>query len=365
MKNQPLLQPYTLGDLTLKNRLVLAPMTRSRAGDGLAPTPLNAEYYRQRSTAGLLITEGTQVDPMGVGYPMTPGIHSPEQVKGWKQVTDAVHEAGSYIFAQLWHVGRISHPSYHNGALPVAPSAIDPQMDMYTYQGLQKTVTPRALETEEIAQVVAQFRHGAQMAKDAGFDGVELHGANGYLINQFLEDISNYRTDEYGGSVENRARFLFEVLDAVLQVWPSQRVGLRLSPSGVYNTMGDSNPHAIYDYVIQRLNDLNLAYLHLMNPMAPIDHAPQLEKDAVSAYGPLYKGTIIANAGFTRETGNGVIAEGKAHLVSYGSLYLANPDLPQRFEMEAELNAPDPATFYGGGERGYTDYPTLQQAATY
>lgn len=363
MKNQPLLQPTTLGDLQLKNRMVLAPMTRNRAGEGLAPTPLNAEYYRQRSTAGLLITEATQVTPMGMGYPNTPGIYSTEQVAGWRLVTDAVHQADSRIIAQLWHVGRISHSSFHNGALPVAPSAINPGIQVFTYQGLQDTEVPRALDIAEIPELIAQFKHGAQMAKDAGFDGVEVHGANGYLLNQFLEDISNHRTDSYGGSVEHRARLLFEVLDAVLQVWPSQRVGIRLSPSGVFNTMGDSNPHAIYDYVIERLNGYNLAYLYLMNPMAPIDHAPQLEKDVIGTYGSLYKGTLMVNGGFTRETGNAIIDDGKAQLVSFGALYLANPDLPQRFEVGAELNTPDQATFYGGDAKGYTDYPTLQQAA--
>jgi N-ethylmaleimide reductase len=360
MSVQPLLQPITVGDLKLKNRVAMAPMTRNRAGEGLVPTDLNAEYYAQRASSGLIISEATQVHPLGVGYPLTPGIHTAAQVAGWKKVTDAVHAKGGKIFLQLWHVGRVSHPSFHNGDLPIAPSAIDPKIDIYTYTGLQKSVAPRAIELSEIPELIAQFRQGAALAKDAGFDGVEVHGANGYVINQFLEDISNQRTDAYGGSVENRARLLFEVLDAVKEVWPENRISVRLSPSGIFNTMGDSNPKALYSHVIERLNHYQLAFLHLMRPMVPIDGFPHLEKDPVATFGPLYQGTLMANAGYTRDEANEAIASGKVHLVSFGQAFLANPDLPQRFELGAPLNAADPSTFYGGDAKGYTDYATLE-----
>lgn len=360
---QPLLQSYQMGPHKLKNRIVLAPMTRNRAGAGNVPTDLTAEYYSQRASGGLLITEATQVSPQGVGYPATPGIHSPDQIAGWRKVTDAVHAKGGLIFLQLWHVGRISHPDFHNGELPVAPSAIRPEGQAFTYSGLKDYVTPRALELNEIPGIVADFRKATENAKAAGFDGVEVHAANGYLINQFLEDISNHRTDAYGGSIENRARLLFEVLDAVVGAWDAEHVGIRLSPSGVFNTMGDSNPKALYGYVIEKLNAYSLAYLHLMNPMAPIDNHPQLVADVAGTYGPLYKGTRILNAGYTRESGNALIEAGGAELISFGKDYLANPDLPERFAQNADLNTPDQATFYGGAAKGYTDYPTLALAA--
>lgn len=362
--SQPLLQSYQMGPLQLKNRVVLAPMTRNRAGAGNVPTDLATEYYAQRASGGLLITEATQISPQGVGYPATPGIHSPDQIAGWKKVTDAVHAKGGLIFLQLWHVGRISHPVFHDGELPVAPSAIRPAGQAFTFTGLQDYVTPRALETNEIPGIVADFRAATVNAKAAGFDGVELHGANGYLINQFLDDHANHRTDKYGGSIENRARLLFESLDAVVDAWDSDHVGIRLSPSGVFNDMGDSDPRAVYGYVIDKLAAYKLAYLHLMNPMAPIDQHPQMVADVAGVYGPLYKGTRILNSGYTRESGNELIASGTAELISYGKPYLANPDLPERFAQEAELNTPDDATFYGGDAKGYTDYPALELATS-
>ncbi len=358
--SQPLLQSYQMGPLQLKNRVVLAPLTRNRAGEGNAPTELNAEYYAQRASGGLLITEATQISPQGVGYPATPGIHSPEQIAGWKKVTDAVHAKGGLIFLQLWHVGRISHPDFHGGELPVAPSAVRPAGQAFTFTGLQDYVTPRALELSEIPVIVADFRQAALNAKAAGFDGVELHAANGYLINQFLDDHANRRTDEYGGSIENRARLLFEALDAVVDAWDADHVGIRLSPSGVFNDMGDSDPRALYTYVIEKLNDYKLAYLHLMNPMAPIDDYPQMVADVAGVFAPLYKGTRMLNSGYTRESGNELIAAGGAELISYGKPFLANPDLPERFAREAALNPHNEATFYGGGAEGYTDYPALE-----
>lgn len=360
MKTQALLSQYPMGDLSLKNRVVMAPMTRNRANDGNVPHDLNAKYYAQRASAGLIITEASQISPQGVGYPFTPGIHSSEQVEGWKKVTQAVHNKGGLIFLQLWHVGRISHPSYHDGELPVSASAIKADGQAFTLEGMKDFVVPRALDMDEIPGIVEDYKIGAKNAKAAGFDGVEIHGANGYLIDQFLEDCTNHRTDAYGGSVENRARFLFEILDAVLEVWDSKRVGLRLSPSGTFNSMGDSDPSKLFGYVIERLNSYELAYLHLLGPLAPIEDHPQLIEDVVGYYGKMYKGCRMVNGGYTRESGNQVITEGKAELVSYGKSFLANPDLPRRFEMHAELNMPDEATFYGGGAKGYTDYTTWE-----
>eukprot|EP01029_Cantina_marsupialis_P026129 TRINITY_DN694_c0_g1_i6.p1 TRINITY_DN694_c0_g1~~TRINITY_DN694_c0_g1_i6.p1 ORF type:complete len:443 (-),score=-6.96 TRINITY_DN694_c0_g1_i6:239-1567(-) len=361
MMKHTLLHPFSMGEMELKNRMVMAPMTRNRAAQGNVPTALMAEYYRQRSGAGLIITEASQISPQGMGYPATPGIYSDEQVEGWKLVTDAVHKEEGKIFIQLWHVGRISHPDFHDGDLPVAPSAVKPAGQAFTYEGLKDFVEPRALEREEIHAIVDDYKKAAQKAKAAGFDGIELHAANGYLIDQFLEDRTNKRSDEYGGSVENRARFLFEVLEACLQVWPSNRVGIRLSPSGLFNDMGDSNPSAIFNYVIEKLNDYKLAYLHLIEPLMPIDEHPQLLSDVTGNYGKLFQGVRMVNGGFTRDSANKVIQEGKAELVSFGVSYLANPDLEKRFELNADLNAPNEATFYGGNEVGYTDYPRLSE----
>lgn len=352
-----LLSPYKLGELELPNRVVMAPLTRNRAGKGNVPGQLNAIYYAQRASAGLIVSEASQVSPQGVGYPSTPGIHSPEQVAGWKLVTDAVHQHGGRIFLQLWHVGRISHPNLQpDGALPVAPSAIAPKGEAMTYEGPKPYVTPRALETSEIPDIVEQFRQGAENALLAGFDGVEIHGANGYLLDQFLRDGTNQRTDNYGGSIENRARLLLEVTEAVVGVWGGQRVGVRLSPSATYNDMYDSNPLATFGYTAQALNRFGLAYLHVVKTTEADLRYGAIEVPT-SHIRERFTGTFMVNAGYHRDTGNAVLATGGADLVSFGTLFLANPDLPERFALNAPLNPPDPTTFYGGDEKGYTDYP--------
>ncbi|RUR85830.1 alkene reductase [Chlorogloeopsis fritschii PCC 9212] len=355
-----LFTPYKLGDIELNNRIVMAPLTRNRAGKGNVPNELNAEYYAQRASAGLIISEATQVSPQGQGYPFTPGIHSPEQIAGWKLVTNAVHQQGGRIYLQLWHVGRISHPDLQpDGALPVAPSAIPAQGQASTYEGMKPFVTPRALETEEIPGIVEQYRRGAENALAAGFDGVEIHGANGYLIDQFLRDGTNHRTDEYGGSIENRARLLLEITEAVTGVWGAKRVGVRLSPSGTFNDMSDSNPLATFGYAAEALNQFDLAYLHIYEATeADIRHGGTIVP--TSHIRERYKGTLMVNGDYTLEKGNTVLARGEADLVSFGRLFIANPDLPQRFALNAPLNQPDPSTFYGGTEKGYTDYPTFE-----
>ena len=357
-KRIDLLSPVKLGPYDLPNRIVMAPMTRNRAEEGNRPGPMNVTYYAQRASAGLIVTEATQVSPQGVGYPNTPGIHTPEQIAGWRLVTDAVHARGGRIFLQLWHVGRISHPSLQpGGALPVAPAAIQPAGTAYTYEGPKTFVTPRALATEEIPGVVAQFRTGAENALQAGFDGVEIHAANGYLIDQFLRDGTNRRTDRYGGSVENRARFLFEVVEAVTEVWGPGRVGVRLSPLGAFNDMRDSDPAALFGYVAERLSDYPLAYLHMIEIDEDDWRRPEFD------FGRLrrrYRGLYIANGGYDRERASRAIQDGEADLIAFGRLFLANPDLPERFRQNAPLNTPDPSTFYGGGERGYIDYPALE-----
>ncbi|CAL1240902.1 alkene reductase [Candidatus Methylocalor cossyra] len=362
-----LFTPLRMGPYTLENRLVMAPMTRNRAGPGNVPTELNASYYAQRATAGLIITEATQVSPQGVGYPNTPGIHSPEQVAGWRRVTDAVHERGGIIFLQLWHAGRISHPSLQpDGALPIAPSALQPSGNAVTYEGLQPFVRPRALAAEDIPAVIEQFQAGAENARLAGFDGVEFHAANGYLIDQFLRDGSNHRTDRYGGSVENRARFLLELIEAVIPVWGPGRVGVRLSPQSAFNDMRDSDPAQLFGYVAERLNDYPLAYLHVIQVDENAtgtefqDLRPRFDFQRLRR---LFKGIYMANGDFDRARAERALAQGEADLVAFGRLFLANPDLPERFRRNAKLNTWDRATFYGGDARGYTDYPTLDEEA--
>ncbi len=352
-----LLSPYQLGDLTLVNRMVMAPLTRNRALQGNVPQQLNATYYAQRASAGLIISEASQVSPQGLGYPNTPGIHSPEQVEGWKLVTDAVHQQEGRIFLQLWHVGRISHPDLQpDGAIPVAPSAITPKGEAMTYEGMKPFVTPRALLTEEIPTIVEQFRLGAENALAAGFDGVEIHGANGYLIDQFLRDGTNQRTDKYGGSIENRARLLLEITEAVTSVWGAKRVGVRFSPSGTFNDMRDSNPLETFGYAAVALNQFDLAYVHIFEAIqADIRHGGTVVP--TSYLRQRYKGTLMVNGSYTRDRGDAVLANKEADLVSFGTLFIANPDLPQRFALNAPLNQADPTTFYGGGEKGYTDYP--------
>jgi N-ethylmaleimide reductase len=356
-----LFTPFQLGPYELRNRLVMAPMTRSRAGEGNVPSELAAEYYAQRATAGLIVTEGTQVSPQGIGYTHTPGMHTAEQVAGWRKITDAVHAEGGRIFAQLWHVGRVSHPSFHGGELPVAPTALGFEGQVLTYLGMRPYVTPRALETDEIAGVVAQFAASAERAYEAGFDGVELHGANGYLIDQFLRDGSNHRTDPYGGSIQNRVRFLTEVTRAVVDVWGGDRVGVRLSPRNPSNGMSDSDPVATFSYAAYALNGLGLAYLHVLEPIAgPMAQPGERVTPALRA---VFRGPLIANGGFDAETGHAAIARGETDLVAYGVPFLANPDLPRRYREGAPLNAPERATFYGGGAEGYVDYPTLDEVA--
>lgn len=351
-----LLDPLVIGEWKLPNRVVLAPLTRTRASAGRVPNALMAEYYRQRSGAGLILTEATSVTPMGVGYPDTPGIWSHEQVEGWKQITRAVHEAGGRILLQLWHVGRISDPSYLNGALPVAPSAVTPEGYLHLLRPKQPFVTPRALERDEIPGIIEAFRQGAENARRAGFDGVEIHGANGYLLDQFLQDSTNRRTDDYGGSIENRARLMLEVADAVVSVWGASRVGMHLAPRGDLYSMGDSNPAATFGYVAEQIGQRGLAFIAARESVGPGRLGPELKRKFGGAY--------IANEGFTFETANQAIEAGEADAVAFGKLFIANPDLPNRFALGAALNTPNPATFYGSGPDGYTDYPVLEAAAS-
>ncbi len=361
MSTTDLFSPITIGNLTLSNRMVMAPMTRNRAAEGGIPQAMNVEYYRQRASAGLIITEASQVSAEGVGYPATPGIYNQQQVDGWRQITDAVHQQGGHIYIQLWYCGRISHPDLlPDHQIPVAPSAIRPEGEAITYEGMKAFVEPRALAIDEIQNIVSQYKNAAQMAKLAGFDGVEIHAANGYLIDQFLRDGSNQRSDEYGGSEENRMRFLNQVLDAVLEVWQSDRVGIRLTPENSFNSMSDSGPQAHFNYFITQLNSRDLAYLHI------------LEGDMMSAsrnvdYRALrdtYDGLYMANNGYDKKRAQTAIANGDCDLVAFGVPYLANPDLLYRYQNDLPLNTADQATFYGGDETGYTDYPVAQQAVS-
>ncbi|MFZ2300548.1 MAG: alkene reductase [Gallionella sp.] len=354
-----LFMPYQLGPYKLQNRIIMAPMTRNRAGEGNAPQAINATYYRQRSSAGLIITEGAQISLGAVGYPATPGIHSAAQIAGWKQVTGAVHDRGGRIFLQLWHCGRVSHPSLlPNGALPVAPSAIQPEGNAFTYQGLAPFVMPRALETSELPGVVDEYRQAAQNALTAGFDGVEIHAANGYLIDQFIRDGSNQRSDQYGGAAENRCRFLLEVAGAVSEVFGADKVGVRISPLNPFNDMHDSNPQHTFETVARALSPLKLAYLHVMEGAIGSSKYPQQDFD-FKKLRAAFAGTYIANSGYDKARANAVLADGQADLVAFGVPFLANPDLPERFAKDAPLNAPDASTFYGGNEKGYTDYPFM------
>lgn len=354
-----LFSPVKVGSYTLPNRMVMAPMTRLRAIDSV-PQPLMATYYAQRVSAGLIVTECTMVSPLSLGYMNCPGIYSSEQVAGWREVTEAVHAKGGRIFLQLWHSGRVSHPSLLGGELPVAPSAVAAVGELHTPDGKRPMEAPRALETHEIPEIVEQFRKGAENALAAGFDGVELHGAFGYLIDQFLQDGSNQRTDEYGGSIEKRSRFLLEVVEAVSSVWGADRVGIKLSPSNTFYGMFDSNPKATFGYVIDALNRFGLGYLHLMEPNEVDLATRDVLQSVTSLFRPIFKGTLITNGGYDQEKGNAILASGDADLVSFGKLFIANPDLPKRFELKAPLNAPDPKTFYAPDEKGYTDYPFFE-----
>ncbi|MDY6901231.1 MAG: alkene reductase [Cyanobacteriota bacterium] len=357
-----LFSPIQLGSLNLPNRIVMAPMTRLRAV-GSIPTTLMATYYTQRASAGLIVTECTMVSPLSNGYMNCPGIYSAEQIAGWEQVTKSVHDKGGRIFLQIWHCGRVAHPSLLDGEIPVAPSAIPGVGTLHTPTGKVNLETPRALETDEIPQIVEQFRQAAENAKKAGFDGIELHGAFGYLIDQFIQDGSNQRTDKYGGSIENRARFLLEIVEAVISVWDNGNIGIKLSPSNTFYGMEDSNAQATFSYIFKALNQYKLAYIHLMEPNEIDLKNRDVINPALPVFRPLYQGTIITNGGYDKEKGNDAIANAGADLVSFGKPYIANPDLPERFNADAEFNTPDVKTFYGRGDtnldQGYTDYPVL------
>jgi 2,4-dienoyl-CoA reductase-like NADH-dependent reductase (Old Yellow Enzyme family) len=350
-----LFDPIRLGDIELPNRIIMAPLTRSRAGAARIPNALMAEYYAQRASAGLILTEATVVSATGIGYADTPGVWSPEQVEGWKLTTRAVHEAGGRIFLQLWHVGRISDPSFLNGALPVAPSAVAAKGNVSLIRPPTPFVTPRALDRQEIPGIVEAFRQGAQNAKLAGFDGVELHGANGYLLDQFLQDSTNLRTDDYGGSLENRARLLLEAADAAISVWGAGRVGVHLAPRGDAHSMGDSDLPGTFEYVARRLGERKIAFICAREHIGPDRLGPRLK----AAFGGVY----IANENFTYDTAEHAVASGEADAVAFGKLFLANPDLPRRFKLRAPLNEPRTAEFYAGGANGYTDYPSLSSDA--
>jgi len=359
-----LFTPRHLGPYPIKHRVVLAPLTRMRTDPDNVPGDLMVDYYTQRaSDGGLLITDATAVAPLGIAYVGAPGIYTDAQVRGWQRVTDVVHAKGARIFLQLWHAGRQAHPANTGGLTPIAPSAIRAHeyaaiRDDHGHLVDAEQVVPRALAIDEIPGVVEQFRRAAARAKEAGFDGVELHAANGYLIDQFLLDGSNHRTDAYGGTIENRARFLFEVLDAVTSVWHADRVAIRISPSGAYGTMSDSDPHATFAYVAQRLDSYGLAYLHVIEPRIRGNEDTEADASAISAktIRSVYTGTIIAAGGFTVHSAQQSIAEGTADLVAFGRLFISNPDLPERLRVGAPLTDYDRTTFYGGNARGYTDY---------
>jgi len=358
----PLLAPFRLGDLELKNRAVMAPLTRNRATPGAdAPRDLNARYYVQRANAGLIVTEGSQVSREGQGYLWTPGIYSEAQVEGWLKVTDAVHSAGGHIFIQLWHVGRVSHVSLQEGGkAPVAPSAILARTKTFIEGGFADTSMPRALETDEVRRVVADFGRAAVNARAAGFDGVEIHGANGYLVDQFLRDGSNKRDDVYGGPIENRTRFALEVVDEIAEVWPASRIGIRIAPVSPANDIADSNPQALFGHLVEKLSERKIGYIHVVEgqTQGPRDYAPF----DYAALKRRFSGAYIANNGYDRDMAVEAVRDGRADMVAFGRSFISNPDLVERLRRGAPLNPFDRATFYGGGEHGYTDYPALEPA---
>jgi 2,4-dienoyl-CoA reductase-like NADH-dependent reductase (Old Yellow Enzyme family) len=346
-----LFDPIQVGDLQLPNRIFMAPLTRLRGTADHLPTPIMAEYYTQRASAGLIISEGIPIDPMGVGYERVPGLWSREQVEAWKPITAAVHNAGGKIFAQIWHVGRISDPELLDGQLPIAPSAIAASGYVSLLRPQRQFVAPRALSIDEIPKIIEAFRRGAENAQAAGFDGVELHGANGYLIDQFLQDGANQRTDEYGGPIEKRARFMLEAADAAVSVFGAGRVGMHLAPRGDSHGISDSNPTATFSYVARELGKRGLAFIAAREHVGPDSIGPDLKK--------LFGGVFIANEAIDQRTGQQLLDEGRADAVAFGKLFIANPDLPARFARHAELNRPEPHTFYAPGPHGYTDYPSL------
>lgn len=352
--NKNIFEPTQLGDLTLKNRIVMAPMTRNRANRNGTISPMMVTHYQQRASAGLIVTESVPVSEQAIGYPMTPGIYNEAQCKSWKTLTDAIHAEDGRIFIQLQHCGRISHPSLQlNEALPIAPSAIKPAGQAVTYSGMQDFLEPRALETHEISDLVEQFKKAAEFAKQAGFDGIEIHGANGYIIDQFLRDGTNHRVDSYGGSVKNRMRLLNEILDAVCLIWPANRVGVRLTPENSFNSMSDSNPQENFEYFMEQLSSRDLAYVHVLE-------GDMMTKQSVVDYKILrskFKGPYIANNGYDLARAKVAIENGTVDLVAFGVPFLANPDLVRRFKEALPLNEVDHSTFYGGSEKGYIDYP--------
>jgi N-ethylmaleimide reductase len=356
-----LLKANKIGNLNLSNSIAMAPMTRARGeGNGIA-NDLTVLYYTQRVSAGLIITEGINISVQALGSPFTLGIYTEAQIAGWRKVTDSVHQQGGKIFAQLWHTGRVAHSVDKNGVLPVAPSAIaiDGQQH-FSSQGPKDYEIPRALETEEVKKIVQDYKQAAANAIEAGFDGVELHAATGYLPNQFLAESANHRTDQYGGNIENRSRFILETMQAMIEAIGEAKVAIKLSPSIPFNSILDSAPIATYTYLINELNKLPLAYIQIMNPLfLPEDSLPQYPRDVIGTLGKLSKHFLIANAGYTRETGEQELERGIAKMISYGVPFIANPDLPKRFELNADLNEADRSTFYGGNEKGYTDYPSL------
>ncbi|MDN3594073.1 alkene reductase [Zunongwangia endophytica] len=361
MSKQPLLEEYNLNGLKLPNRVVMAPMTRTRAdNDENAPREeYEAEYYAQRASAGLIITEGSPINDKAIGYINVPGIYKPAQIEGWKKVTHKVHQENGRIFIQLWHVGRMSHPDFHNGEKPLAPSAINPDAQAFTADGFKDTVTPKEMTIDEIKQTIEDFKTAAKNAMDAGFDGVEIHSSNGYLLHQFFNATSNTRTDEYGGTIEKRAKILLEVIEAIKEVMPEQKIGLRLNPSldGLFGMTLDKETIPTFDYIVNKLNEYDLSYVHLSEPFTDVSDNEFAVTEIAKHYRPLYKGTLIINAGFDQESGNDVIEKGNADLVAYGKPYVSNPDLVERFEKDVALTDWDKDTFYTTGKEGYLDYP--------
>lgn len=348
-----LLDPIRVGDLDLPNRVFMSPMTRLRGTEDNVPTAVMAEYYEQRAGAGLILTEGVPVDPMGVGYHQVPGIWNQKQVEAWRPIPKAVHDAGGHIFMQIWHVGRISHPIFLNRKLPVAPSAIRPKGHVSLVRPVTDFETPRALTIEEVKAVVEQFRRGAQNAQATGFDGVELHGANGYLLDQFLQDGTNQRTDEYGDPIENRARLMLECADAAISVFGPERVGMHLAPHSPSHDISDSDPINTFTYVMNELGKRGLAFICVRDPLGPQHLGPLLKQ----AFG----GVVVMNEGYTKQTAEGVVERGEADAVAFGKPFISNPDLAKRFADNAPLNAPEPQTFYSHGMEGYVDYPPLPE----
>jgi N-ethylmaleimide reductase len=363
--SQTLLSPVDLGDgLVLRNRVVMAPMTRARAGEERIPNALMAQYYAQRAEAGLIVTEATSISHQAIGWTQSPGIFTNAQTEGWKQVTQAVHAKGGKIFLQLWHCGRASHTSFHpDEGLPVSASALPIQGDIHTPFGKAPYEVPRPLELSEIQTIIEQYQHSAVRAREAGFDGVEVHGANGYLLDQFLQDISNHRTDAYGGSVDHRARFLLEVVEAVCNVWPAHRVGVRLSPNGNFNDMGDSNPHALFGYVAQQLNQFPLAYLHVMDGLGFGFHGNG-EPLTLRHFRQWFHGPIMGNVGYTQASSEAAIASGDADMIAFGRPFISTPDLVTRFRHSIPLNPEAPmSTWYSHETEGYVDYPAMHVAS--